>query len=116
MTMFDELFMFQYQNQALSTLTVEPEESEKDLICRIGFGLVGEAGETAEKLKKWLRGDYSRGELKELMKGELGDLLWYVATMADILGLDLNDIANINLAKLQDRKERGVIKGSGDSR
>ena len=38
---------------------------------------------------------------------ELGDVLWYVAVTADAYGLDLDDIAEANIAKLKARYPEG---------
>lgn len=43
-------------------------------------------------------------------------MLWYVAGLADTLGYKLSDVAGGNVDKLSSRKERGVLKGSGDNR
>ena len=48
--------------------------------------------------------------------GEIGDVLWYCAVLADDLGISLGKIASENETKLQDRRKRGMISGSGDSR
>ena len=78
------------------------------------LGLAGESGEIAEKLKKFLReGD---DEYIEEMEDELGDVLWYLARVADELDLSLDDVAEKNLDKLLDRKERNVLTGQGDDR
>ena len=78
------------------------------------LGLAGESGEIAEKLKKFLReGD---DEYIEEMEDELGDVLWYLARAADELDLSLDDVAEKNLDKLLDRKERDVLTGQGDDR
>ncbi len=82
------------------------------------LGLVGEAGEIAEKIKKMLRDD--AGELteerKELLKKELGDVLWYIAQLCTEMGFDMDDVATHNLDKLFSRMDRGKLKGDGDTR
>ena len=82
------------------------------------LGLVGEAGEIANKVKKIMRDN--NGNLEELAKAdifdELGDVLWYCASLADELGVNLEDVAKCNLNKLADRLKRDTIKGSGDKR
>ncbi|TXH14758.1 MAG: hypothetical protein E6R03_08570 [Hyphomicrobiaceae bacterium] len=80
--------------------------------------LAGEAGEVAEKVGKSLRGDYSLDDPNvklELLK-ELGDVLWYVNALANDLGADLQTVADMNITKLESRKARGVLAGSGDNR
>ena len=83
------------------------------------IGLAGETGEVCEKVKKWIR-DADRqpltDEQRDLLKKELGDVLWYLAVLAKDLGLSLDDIARHNIEKLHDRKGRGVVHGKGDTR
>jgi NTP pyrophosphatase (non-canonical NTP hydrolase) len=82
------------------------------------LGLVGEAGEIAEKLKKVIRdsdgiiSDEKRGEMAK----ELGDVLWYLSQLASELGFSFDEIAEMNIKKLESRAERGKLKGSGDNR
>jgi NTP pyrophosphatase (non-canonical NTP hydrolase) len=104
----------EYQERALST-NVNP--GTHVFFDRM-FGLVGEAGEMADKVKKWIRDDNAEWKKldKEMMKDELGDVLWYVATLAETLGFKLDEVAQYNVDKLQDRKQRNVIKGRGDKR
>lgn len=82
------------------------------------LGLVGEAGEVAEKLKKVIR-DHG-GEMDDAMRAEvmieLGDVLWYVANLAHELGYDLRTVAGANISKLNSRQTRGKLHGSGDTR
>lgn len=82
------------------------------------LGLVGEAGEVAEKIKKVLRDDGGEisSEKREEIKKELGDVLWYIAQVATELNLPLTEIAEYNIEKLTSRLERGMISGSGDNR
>lgn len=86
------------------------------LYCALG--LTNEAGEVAGKIKKILRDENCQiSELKRAeLASELGDVLWYLTQLANELGLNLQDVASQNLAKLQDRAARGVLNGSGDKR
>jgi len=90
----------------------------KDKLIYPTLGLVGEAGEIANKVKKVLRDN--AGELNENVRqnliDELGDVLWYVAALAIDLKTELSEVANRNIEKLNSRKNRGVIGGSGDNR
>ena len=82
------------------------------------LGLVGEAGEVADKYKKIIRdkgAQISAADQVEIVK-ELGDVLWYVATLARYLGVSLDDVATGNVAKLTDRQTRHLIQGEGDNR
>jgi NTP pyrophosphatase (non-canonical NTP hydrolase) len=82
------------------------------------LGLTNEAGEVAGKVKKIFRdkdgviGDAER----EALKGELGDVLWYLAQICTELDLSLDEVAGHNIEKLYSRLERGKIGGSGDNR
>lgn len=82
------------------------------------LGLVGEAGEVAEKVKKILRDEDGAvsAEKKEEIKKEMGDVLWYLAALSREFGFTLEDIAKKNIEKLASRRERGVLHGSGDNR
>ena len=78
------------------------------------LGLVGEAGEVAEKIKKLIR-DSSRFQNEEIMK-ELGDVVFYATALANIYGKGLQEVLELSIAKLDDRQKRGKLKGSGDNR
>ena len=82
------------------------------------LGLTGEAGETADKIKKIVRDKNGviSDEDKESIVKELGDVLWYVAGLARYLEVPLSEVANKNIEKLESRMERGVLHGEGDER
>lgn len=102
-----------YQLGALET-AIYPKEHK---IIYPALGLAGEAGETADKVKKYLRGDYALDtEHKKAIALEIGDVLWYCATLANDLGYSLEEVAQMNLDKLRSRNQRGKIHGNGDER
>lgn len=104
----------EFQSNALET-AVYPQEYR---IVYPALGLSGESGEVADKVKKVLRDNqcnFTDEKKKEIAK-ELGDVLWYVATLANDLGYSLEEIGIMNNEKLRSRKERGMINGNGDNR
>lgn len=106
----------EYQKQALTTVIASDNEF-RDLLHWV-LGINGEAGEIAEKIKKIIRDKnavVSEEDKAELAK-EVGDVLWYLAVFAHHLGVPFEEIAQQNLDKLQSRKKRGVLQGSGDNR
>lgn len=105
----------EYQARALET-AVYTDWTDR-LVCT-ALGLNGEAGEVAEKIKKVIRDQAweFRPEDRESVLRELGDVLWYLAVLADTLDLSLEEVARVNLEKLARRKAAGRIRGSGDER
>jgi NTP pyrophosphatase (non-canonical NTP hydrolase) len=105
-----------YQQKALVTAV----NSYDPLMAKTiwAMGVAGEAGEVVEKWKKivaYKDGQISQEDKDELAK-ELGDVVWYIAVMADSLGLSFDDVMERNIRKLADRQKRDVIKGKGDNR
>ena len=82
------------------------------------LGLVGEAGEVAEKVKKVIRDKNGifDDESKKGIKKELGDVLWYIANLCTEFDFCFEDVALQNLEKLKLRSASGKISGSGDDR
>jgi len=103
-----------YQKQALTTNINHGNHVFFDRM----FGLVGESGEMADKVKKWIRDDQADWNKldKEALAAELGDVLWYVATLAESLDYTLEEVGQKNLAKLKDRQQRKTLSGKGDNR
>ena len=93
----------------------------QDRLVENTLGLVGEAGEVAEKVKKLIRDsnqitkDLTNLSNEEIMK-ELGDVVFYATALANIYGRGLQEVLELNIKKLDDRQRRGKLKGSGDNR
>ena len=109
----------QNKNKSMITANHYQTEAKKTAIFPankaleyLSLGLVGEAGEVANKVKKIIRDK----KIDVDISGEIGDVLWYCAMLADYLDVDLGRVMENNLDKLRSRKERGVLGGSGDSR
>ena len=107
--LYKDMTLSSYQKVAAGTAICPTQHA----ITYPALGLAGEAGEVANKVKKIIRD----GKLdKSALGAEIGDCLWYIAALCRDLNLDLGEIAKANLEKLQDRKARGTLKGSGDKR
>ena len=115
----------EYEQQAHRTIAGHAAEN----ITYLGFGLMAEAGEVADKIAKAVRrGDIviNNNEIffvcgncfqfRDNIVDELGDVLWFVAMLARHLGFSLEEVMRRNLDKLADRQNRGVIIGDGDKR
>lgn len=104
----------EYQSGTLTTALYPREYA----IVYPTLGLNGEAGEVAEKVKKTIRdngGEFS-DEFRRAIAMELGDVMWYAATLANDLGFTLDEIAAMNLEKLRSRARRNCLNGNGDNR
>ena len=102
------MYLSQYQAQAKET-AIYPKDKALEYLA---LGLVGEAGEVANKIKKVIRDGTSPNNVRD----ELGDVLWYLAMLSTEIGYSLDTIADKNLWKLANRKTRNVLGGSGDNR
>jgi len=105
----------EYQRRSGDT-AIYPDKGDNLTYPALGLG--GEAGEVLEHIKKTQRDDGGvlSDERRKALSKELGDVLWYLAQLSREAGLDLDVIAEENLAKLASRHERGVLHGSGDER
>ena len=108
----------QYQTHTRET-AIYPEQ---DALIYTVLGLTGESGEIAEKVKKLIRDDKCLtiadmpDNVRDELILELGDVLWYVSNLAYELGATLEEVAVANIQKLESRKVRGALSGSGDHR
>ena len=93
----------EYQKLALRTLN--NKLSDKEVLINGVMGLCGESGEAIDIVKKHLSQGHELD--KEKLANELGDIAWYLAETAYIIGYDLEDILNMNIAKLKKRYSDG---------
>lgn len=114
------MFMNDYQTAARRT-------AMGNSLDHFVMGLAEEAGEVAGVMKRYHRGDEKyvhkdgpfhtlSDDAKHKLMDEIGDVLWYIAMIADELEVPLEFVAQHNINKLADRKKRNVITGSGDNR
>lgn len=96
----------EYQVEAMRFQPHTPE------LTNVALGLCGEAGEFAEHVKKvmFMGKELDRTHLVK----ELGDVMWYVALACEVLGVDLQDVADLNIAKLAARYPNGFVVGGGN--
>jgi NTP pyrophosphatase (non-canonical NTP hydrolase) len=106
----------EYQKHALKTALYSEQEFHN--LMHWVLGMSGEAGEIANKVKKIIRDKNAvvgEAEKQEIMK-EMGDVLWYLAVLADHLGYKFDEVGQYNIDKLRSRQVRGKLQGSGDNR
>lgn len=103
--------LIEYQEWTRET-AVYPKHSLEARVTYCALGLGDETGEVLGKIKKWIRD----GQDINLVRKELGDVLWYLARLADECDFSLQEIVDENVDKLTDRKKRDVLKGNGDER
>ena len=86
----------------------------RDMLSCVGLGLAGEAGEVVDHLKKHLHHGHELDRDK-LVK-EAGDVLWYLAALATLLGVDLSEVAQRNVDKLIRRYPQGFTHEASRNR
>lgn len=106
----------EYQSEAQKTAIFPnelPDFLEVGQVYTV-LGQSGESGEIQEKMKKAIREDDET--YIEDMRSEVGDVLWYLSQVCEEFDWEMEDIAEENIEKLQDRRERGQLTGEGDNR
>jgi NTP pyrophosphatase (non-canonical NTP hydrolase) len=91
-------------------------DADKEVLYPL-LGLIGETGETAEKIiQSIVSKNTQEEEFKKEVTKEVGDILWYLGEICTKLNINLDDAAQKNIEKLFSRKDRNQIKGNGDNR
>lgn len=91
--------------QKLAMRTLNPDLSDKDILINGVMGLCGESGEAIDIVKRHLAQGHDLD--KEHLASELGDIAWYLAETATVLGYNLEDILQMNIDKLKKRYPKG---------
>jgi NTP pyrophosphatase (non-canonical NTP hydrolase) len=94
--------------QKMTRRTESKEQNEVEKILNYSMGIAGEAGEIVDAVKKAVFHKHGlTPAFKRKLALELGDELWYIARLADVLGYTLEDIATMNIGKLKERYPNG---------
>src|SRR6476660_5066532 len=99
-----------YQAEAMA---LRLDSAQNPMYALLGFPAV--VGEVCDLAAKGIR-DGKKLDFEQNMKKELWDCMWFIAAIAADNGFTLSEIAEANIYKLNDRKNRGVLQGSGDNR
>jgi len=89
----------EYQEECKKTAKKD-FNSENEEIMTWGLGIAGEAGDVAGCIKKTFA---HKKDVKEGIKENLGDTLWYAAMICNFFNWDLNEILEKNISKLRER-------------
>lgn len=100
--------------QELAGRTLKIGRLPKDAVANMAMGLAGEAGEVCDQLKKVLFHDHEINR-KEIAL-EIGDVLWYLAGLCSRLGMNLEDVAQMNIDKLKARYPDGFSEEASRAR
>lgn len=91
--------LLEYQEFVTEGLTLN-NDTPRERLLLAACGIGGEGGEVVDLIKKHIFHHKSEGEISPLVVEEIGDLLWYVALLVNTMGLDWNEILDVNRAKL----------------
>jgi len=111
----------EYQKLAILTAKKDFQTREEEIMCW-GLGISGEAGDIASCIKKTFA---HKKDVREGIKENIGDMMWYTAMICNYFGWDMQDILNQNITKLKERYgdkgfnydsvNRDMVKWSGVS-
>ncbi len=96
----------EYQRKASETDQMPGDGRDQKIVPLLG--LAGEVGELLSEYKKHLRDGQAHRLFNEKVAEELGDLLWYLSTVATKFDLQLEDVAEKNIRKTEARWGRAT--------
>ena len=104
--------------QKLAMTTMNKDLSEREVLINSVMGLCGESGEVIDIVKKHISHGHPLDREKLIL--ELGDVAWYLAECATVLGVTLDEVFVANIEKLKRRypegfsTEKSINRKSGD--
>lgn len=108
----NEKSLLEYQREA--SRTIKKNANTNELLVEMGIGIIGEAGEVVNEIKKIVFHEHNVN--KEKIKEELGDTLWYISGMCSVLGLSLEEVAIQNIDKSKKRYPNGFSRANSVNR
>ena len=99
----------EYQKQAI--VTKKKWDDKNFEMMYLAMSLAGESGEVIEIIKKHMR-DGREIDIEKL-KYEIGDVMWYIASLCDCMGFDMGEVAHMNIEKLR-KRHGGSFSGYGN--
>jgi NTP pyrophosphatase (non-canonical NTP hydrolase) len=103
----------EYQRLAVRTLH-HPEHTGNDTPAMLALGVAGEGGEVADYMKKVLFHHIPMD--KDKLKKEIGDVMWYIACLANYYDMTLSECAKENVEKLKKRYPNGFTTADSIAR
>lgn len=100
--------------QSLASRTANSQQPLPLQLANYALGLTGEAGEVADIIKKGVFHGHSMD--KHEIEKEIGDVLWYVANLCELLHIELDNVAIKNLDKLRKRYPQGFSQNDSINR
>lgn len=107
-------FFDEYQGKAHRTAADTTNKAQLQVLAGLCLGLTGEAGEVADTVKKSVMQGHPLSISTVI--DELGDVLWYIAELADFLGYGLSAVASDNIRKLETRYPDGFTTKASQER
>ena len=105
------MFDFKAYQKFTDTTATYPGANKDDSkeLTYLALGLAGETGETVDHIKKWMRSNFEKPIDVPKIKLELGDILYYYSRILKCLNLTIEEVAQANIDKLQDRQKNGTL-------
>ena len=96
---------------------IDEQGVDPSRLMTASIGLSGEVGEFNDIVKKCVfQGKEMDEDVVTHLKSELGDVMWYIAQGCMALGTNIEELIDINTAKLKDRYPGGFDEFRSDNR